>query len=80
MKKCLSLPLIALALFTMFICLGCGAKETPPVTIETPVVQESTENLTAPDKAEHEPTEEPESSEETAEHEPAEEPESSEET
>ena len=80
MKKCLSLPLIALALFTMFICLGCGAKETPPVATEAPVVQESTENLTAQDRAEHESAEEQESSEETAEHESAEEQESSEET
>ena len=80
MKKYLSLPHIALALFTMFICIGCGAKETPPVATEAPVVQESAENPTAQDIAEHESTEEHESSEETAEHESAEAQESAEET
>ena len=46
MKKCLSLPLIVLALLTAFIFVGCGAKETPPTpTIaEAPPVQESDES------------------------------------
>ena len=69
MKKCLSLPLIALALLTMCICVGCGAKEIPPptttTTAEAPPVQEAQEM--------HEPSE---SAEETAEHESAEEHES----
>ena len=47
MKKCLSIPLIALALLTMCICVGCGAKEVPPVTTsaaaESAPVQESQE-------------------------------------
>ena len=43
MKKCLSLPLIVLALLATFIFVGCGAKETPPTPViaETPPVQES---------------------------------------
>lgn len=46
MKNRLSLPLIALAIFTAFIFVGCGAKETPPVPIATEPAtaqQESTE-------------------------------------
>ena len=78
MKKCLFLPLIALALFTMFICVGCGAKETPPVTTtataEAPPVQETQEmreqSESAGETAEHE------SEEETAEHAAAEKQES----
>ena len=75
MKKCLYLPLIALALFTMFICIGCGAKETPPVTTtataETPPAQETQEMREPSDSAEE--TIEHESEEEIAEHESEEE-------
>ncbi len=78
MKKCLYLPLIALALFTMFICIGCGAKETPPVTTtvtaEAPPVQETQEMREQSESAEE--TAEHESEEETAEHEAAEKQES----
>ena len=74
MKKCLYLPLIALALFTMFICIGCGAKETPPVTTtataEAPPVQE-TQEMREPSESAEETTEH-ESEEEAAEHESAE--------
>ena len=93
MKKCLYLPLIALALFTMFICIGCGAKETPPVTTtataEAPPVQEtqemreqseSAEETAEHETAEHESEEAHESAEETAEHESEEAHESAEET
>ena len=84
MKKCLFLPFIALALFTMFICVGCGAKETPPVTTtataEAPPVQETQEmheqNESAEETAEHKSEEAHESTEETAEHEAAEKQES----
>ena len=92
MKKCLSLPLIALALLTMCICVGCGAKEIPPVTTtataEAPPVQESQEMGKLPQSAEetseheseeHESEEEHESAEETSEHESEEERESEEE-
>ena len=78
MKKYLSLPLIALALFATFIYVGCGAKEIPPVTAtataEAPPVQKAQEM--------HEPTESAEdgqlheSPEETSEHESAEKQES----
>jgi hypothetical protein len=46
MKKCLSLPLIVLALLATFIFVGCGAKETPstPAIAEVPPVQESDES------------------------------------
>ena len=46
MKRCLSLPLIVLALLATFIFVGCGAKETPPTPAiaETPPVQESDES------------------------------------
>ena len=78
MKRCLFLPLIALALFTMFICVGCGAKETPPVTTtataEAPPVQETQEMHEQSESAEE--TAEHESEEETAEHEAAEKQES----
>ena len=88
MKKCLYLPLIALALFTMFICIGCGAKETPPVTTtvtaEAPPVQETQEmreqSESAEETAEHESEEAHESAEETVEHEAEEAHESAEET
>ena len=92
MKKCLSLPLIALALLTMCICVGCGAKEIPPVTTtataEAPPVQESQEMGELPQSAketseheseERESEEEHESAEETSEHESEEERESEEE-
>ncbi|MCY3741578.1 MAG: DUF3352 domain-containing protein [Candidatus Poribacteria bacterium] len=80
MKKCLSLPLIALALLTMCICVGCGAKEVPPATTsaaaESAPVQESQEMDELPQSAEeaseHESAEEAsehESEEETSEHE-----------
>ena len=78
MKKCLFLPLIALALFTMFICVGCGAKETPPVTTtataEAPPVQETQEMREQSESAEE--TAEHESEEETVEHAAAEKQES----
>ena len=88
MRKCLSLPLIALALLTMCMCVGCGAKEIPPVTTtataEAPPVQESQEMGELPQSAEetseHESEEESESAEETSEHESEEESESAEET
>lgn len=81
MKKCLSLPLIALALLTMCICIGCGAKEVPPTTtsaaVESAPVQESQEMGELPQPAEetseHEPEAEHESAEEASEHEAAEE-------
>jgi len=81
MKKCLSLPLIALALLTMCICVGCGAKEVPPATTpaaaESAPVQESQEMGEQPQSAqeasEHESEEEHEPAEETSEHESAEE-------
>ena len=46
MKRCLSLPLIVLALLATFIFVSCGAKETPPTPAiaEAPPVQESDEN------------------------------------
>ena len=46
MKRCLSLPLIVLALLTTFIFVGCGAKETPPTPAiaEVSPVQESEES------------------------------------
>ena len=77
MKKCLSLPLIALALLAMCICIGCGAKEMPPVTTtattEAPPVQESQEMDELPQSAEetseHESEEAHESAEEASEHE-----------
>ena len=77
MKKCLSLPLIALALLAMFVCVGCGAKEIPPVTTtattEAPPVQESQEMDELPQSAEetseHESEEAHESAEEASEHE-----------
>ena len=78
MKKCLFLPLIALVLFTMFICVGCGAKKTPPVTTtataEAPPVQETQEMREQSESAEE--TAEHESEEETAEHAAAEKQES----
>ena len=88
MKKCLSLPLIALALLTMCICVGCGAKEVPPATTsaaaESAPVQESQEIGELPQSAEetseHESEEEHESAEETSEHESEEEHKSTEET
>ena len=87
MKKCLFLPLIALALLTMCICVGCSAKEGPPVTTsasaESAPVQESQEMGELPQSAEeaseHESEEERESAEEVAEHESEEEHESAEE-
>ena len=77
MKKCLFLPVIVLALFTMFICVGCGAKETPPVTTtataEAPPVQETQEmreqSESAEETAERESEDAHESVEETAERE-----------
>ena len=80
MKKCLSLPLIALALLTMCISIGCGAKEVPPATTSAAPVQESQEMgelpQSAEEAAEHEAekeTSEYESAEETSEHEAEEE-------
>ncbi|MDE0685076.1 MAG: DUF3352 domain-containing protein, partial [Candidatus Poribacteria bacterium] len=82
MKKCLSLPLIALALLTMCICVGCGAKEVPPAATsaaaESAPVQESQEMGELPQSAEE--ASEHESAEETLEHESEEERESAEET
>ncbi len=45
MKKCLFLPLIALALLATFVFVGCSAKEIPPVPTppEVPVVQQKPE-------------------------------------
>ena len=82
MKKCLSLPLIALALLAMFICVGCGAKETPSTTTtataEVPPVQEAQE-IREPSES-TEDGQRHESAEETAEHESEEEHETAEET
>ena len=40
MKKCIAiLPLIALALVTMFICIGCSAKETPRAINAQPLAE-----------------------------------------
>ena len=85
MKKCLSLPLIVLALFATFIYVGCGAKEVPPVTTsaaaESAPVQESQAMGELPQSAEeasehvseeiseHESEEGRESAEEASEHE-----------
>ena len=75
MQKCLSLPLIALALLTMCICIGCGAKAVPPATTsaaaESAPGQESQEMGELPQAAEE--ASEHESAEETSEHESAEE-------
>ena len=74
MKKCLFLPIIALVLLTTFICIGCGAKETPPVTTtataEAPPVQETPEMREPSESAED--SQYRESAAETAEHEAAE--------
>ncbi len=82
MKKCLSLPLIALALLTMCICVSCGAKEVPPAATsaatESAPVQESQEMGELPESAEE--ASEHESAEETLEHESEEERESAKET
>ena len=45
MKRCLSLPLIALALLATFVFVGCSAKKTPPVptATEAPIVQQESE-------------------------------------
>lgn len=45
MKRCLSLPLIALALLATLVFVGCSAKEPPSVstTTETPTVQQEPE-------------------------------------
>ena len=45
MKRCLSLPFIALALLATFVFVGCSAKKTPPVptATEAPVVQQESE-------------------------------------
>ena len=87
MKKCLALPLIALALLTMCICVGCGAKEVPPATTSAAPVQESQEMGELPQSAEaaveheaEEETSEHEAAEETSEHETEEEHEAAEET
>ena len=78
MKKYLSLPLIALALFATFISIGCGAKEIPPVTTtataEAPPVQETPEMRESSESAEDSQLHE--SPEETSEHKSAEEQES----
>ena len=91
MKKYLSLPLIALALLTMCICIGCGAKTVPPATTsaaaESAPGQESQEMGELPQAAEEaskheseEETSEHESAEEASEHESEEEHELAEET
>ena len=81
MKKCLFLPLIALALLTMCICVGCSAKEVPPATTsaaaESAPVQESQEMGELPQSAEEAAAHE--SAEEASEHESEEEHESAEE-
>ena len=67
MKRCLSLPLIALALLATFVFVGCSAKETPPVTtpVEAPTVQqESEEKHEEPHVEEHDLDGHDESSEE----------------
>ena len=68
MKRCLALPLIALALLATFVFVGCSAKETPPVptTAEVPAVQqESEEKHEELHAEEHDLDEHDESSEET---------------
>ena len=91
MKKYLSLPLIAVALLTMCICIGCGAKAVPPATTsaaaESAPGQESQEMGELPQAAEEasahesaEETSEHESAEEASAHESEEEHESAEET
>lgn len=75
MKRCLSLPLIVLALLTTFIFVGCGAKETPPTPAiaEAPPVQESDENHEEPEATEQKSEEahgELHAAEEEMEHEP----------
>ena len=45
MKRCLSLPLIALALLATFVFVGCSAKKTPsvPATAAAPITQQKSE-------------------------------------
>ena len=43
MKKYVPFPIITLLLLAMFVCIGCGAKETPPMAAETPPVEEAQE-------------------------------------
>ncbi len=67
MKRCLSLPLIALALLATFVFVGCSAKKTPPVptATEVPIVQqESEEKHEESDAVESDLDEHDESSEE----------------
>ena len=67
MKRCLSLPVIALALLATFVFVGCSAKKTPPVPTapEVPIVQqESEEKHEEPDAVESDLDEHDESSEE----------------
>ena len=67
MKRCLSLPVIALALLATLVFVGCSAKKTPPVPTapEVPIVQqESEEKHEEPDAVESDLDEHDESSEE----------------
>ena len=67
MKRCLSLPVIALALLATFVFVGCSAKKTPPVPTapEVPIVQqESEEKHEESDAVESDLDEHDESSEE----------------
>ena len=67
MKRCLSLPVIALALLATFVFVGCSAKKTPPVPTapEVPIVQqESEEKHEEPHAVESDLDEHDESSEE----------------
>ena len=68
MKRCLSLPLIALALLATFVFVGCSAKKTPsvPTTAEAPTTQQESDKKHEESHAEeHDLDEHDESSEET---------------
>ena len=67
MKRCLSLPLIALALLATFVFVGCSAKQSPPVPTppEVPIVQQESEEKHEESRVEeHDLDEHDESSEE----------------
>lgn len=67
MKRCLSLPLIALALLATFVFVGCGAKQSAPVPTppEVPIAQQESEEKHDESRVEeHDLDEHDESSEE----------------
>ena len=67
MKRCLFLPVIALAFLTTLVFVGCSAKETPPtpITTEAPITQQELEEKhEEPEAIEHDLDEHTESPEE----------------